>query len=345
MKLRFDQLQANLSKGLAPIYLISGDEPLQIQEAADTIRQAVREAGYSEREVMHVEKGFDWNSLAAASSAMSLFAEQRLLDLRMPSGKPGKPGKPGGAALTEYAARPAEDTILLITSGKLDKSAQNSKWFKSLDRVGVTLQVWPIDIQQLPNWIARRMKQKGMSPTREVCSLIAERVEGNLLAADQEVEKLFLLHGAGEIDLATVSAAVADSARFDVYSLADSALLGNTARAVRILDGLRAEGVEPILILWALTREIRQLAKMAHELARGGSLNSLFSSYRIWQSRQPLLRSALKRHKVADWDAMLSACAHLDRVLKGAAQGSRWDELLQLTLRLTGTDPMARATA
>jgi len=340
VKLRIDQLDAVLARGLAPIYMLSGDEPLQLQEAADTIRAAVRRAGFSEREVMHVEKGFDWNSLAAASNALSLFAEQRLIDLRMPT---GKPGKPGGAALAEYAAQPAEDTVLLITSGKLDKSTQNTKWYKSLDRAGVTLQVWPIEIQKLPGWINQRMQAKGMKPSRDACVLIAERVEGNLLAADQEIEKLFLLNGEGVIDATTVATAVADSARFDVYTLADSALLGNTPRAVRILEGLHAEGVEAIIILWALTREIRQLTRMAHELERGTQLNALFSSYRIWQSRQPLLRGAIKRHTAAEWNELLSHCAHIDRVVKGAAQGSPWDELLQLTLRIAGGDPLRAA--
>ena len=256
MKLRFEQLSEHLQQGLRPIYLLSGDEPLQLGEAADAIRAQARAQGFAEREVMHVEAGFDWNALAAASDTLSLFAEQRLIDLRLPS---GKPGKEGGAALAEYAANPPQDTVLLITSGKLDKNAAKAKWYKALDSAGVTLQVWPVEANQLPRWVGQRMRARGLSASPEAAQLLAERVEGNLLAAAQEIEKLLLLYGESSVDAEMVEQGVADSARYDIFELVDTALLGDAPRVARIMEGLHGEGVEPILILWALVREIRAL--------------------------------------------------------------------------------------
>ncbi|MEE8380042.1 MAG: DNA polymerase III subunit delta, partial [Gammaproteobacteria bacterium] len=208
MKLYPEKLNAHLKGDLLPIYFFSGDEPLQLGEAADAVRRAAREQGYTEREVMHAERGFDWNELLAASNAMSLFAEKRVIDLRLPT---GKPGKDGGAALVEYAERPPEDTVLLVSSGKVDKRSQSAKWYKALDKVGATLQVWPVDAKEMPNWLDQRLRSRGLQPERDAARLIAERVEGNLLAAAQEVDKLLLLNGEGPLSTEQVEAAVADS--------------------------------------------------------------------------------------------------------------------------------------
>lgn len=333
MKLYYDKLGAHLQQGLQPVYLLSGDEPLQLMEAGDAIRRCARESGFAEREVMHVEPGFDWDALLAASNSMSLFAEQRLIELRMPN---GKPGKEGGKVLTEYAANPPPDTVLLITSGKLDRSAQNSKWFKSLDKAGVTLAVWPVEPQALPGWVMQRMRSRGMQPTPEAAQLLAERVEGNMLAAAQEVEKLLLLYGESPIDAQQVEEGVADSARYDIFELVDTALLGDVPRTSRVVQGLRGEGVEPVLVLWALLREIRSLVKMAAEIEKGDAIDPVMEQFRIWNKRKPPVKAGLRRHNLKRWQLLLRRAGRIDRMIKGIEPGNAWDELLQLALLMAG---------
>jgi DNA polymerase-3 subunit delta len=333
MRLRADDLEGHLKRGLLPIYLVSGDEPLQLNEATDALRAAARAQGYTEREVLQVETGFDWGALAAAGSNLSLFAERKLIELRLPS---GKPGDAGAKALTAYATAPSPDNLLLISCGKLEKQQQSSKWFKALEAAGAVLQVWPVEPRALPGWIRQRLLSRGMQPTPEAAQLLAERVEGNMLAAAQEVEKLVLLHGTGALDGETVRTAVADSARYDVFELADAALGGDAARCARIVEGLRGEGEEPVLILWALVREVRTLALVAAEQAAGTPLDTLLQQQRVWDKRKPLYQAALKRHNLRRWRALLRRAARLDRVCKGAEPGNPWDELLQFSLLMAG---------
>ncbi|RMN31989.1 DNA polymerase III, delta subunit, partial [Pseudomonas cannabina] len=268
MKLAPAQLGKHLQGTLAPVYVISGDDPLLCQEAADAIRAAARQQGFDERQVFSADASFDWGTLLQAGASMSLFAERRLLELRLPS---GKPGDKGAAALMEYCARPAEDTLLLISLPKLDGSAQKTKWGKALVEGAQTqfVQIWPVDIGQLPQWIRQRLSQAGLAATQDAVELIAARVEGNLLAAAQEIEKLKLMAEEGQITVETVQAAVADSARFDVFGLTDAVLNGEAAHALRMLEGLRGEGVETPVILWALTRELRALANMSQQFSQG----------------------------------------------------------------------------
>ncbi|MCF5632714.1 DNA polymerase III subunit delta, partial [Pseudomonas syringae] len=279
MKLAPAQLGKHLQGTLAPVYVISGDDPLLCQEAADAIRAAARQQGFDERQVFSADASFDWGTLLQAGASMSLFAERRLLELRLPS---GKPGDKGAAALMEYCARPAEDTLLLISLPKLDGSAQKTKWGKALIEGAQTqfVQIWPVDIGQLPQWIRQRLSQAGLAATQDAVELIAARVEGNLLAAAQEIEKLKLMAEEGQITVETVQAAVADSARFDVFGLTDAVLNGEAAHALRMLEGLRGEGVETPVILWALTRELRALANMSQQFSQGVPLDKIFSSAR-----------------------------------------------------------------
>ena len=338
MKLRPDQLKnhfANDRSGrMAPVYLVSGDEPLQAGEACDAIRARARELGYGGREVIHVEAGFDWGVLHAAANSLSLFSERRIIELRLPT---GKAGDAGSKALVEYAQRPADDAVLLVITGKLDKAVMAGKWVSALDRVGVVMQVWPVEVRQLPGWITQRMRARGMQPDAEGAALLAERVEGNLLAAAQEIEKLFLLYGTAQINLHAIAEAVVDSARFDVYGLVDSALAGDAARAARMLNGLRSEGVEPVLVLWALAREIRSLAEMAHEIQAGSAVDQVMAAHRIWEARKPLIKSGLKRNTRVQWQAMLHHAGQIDRIIKGVMSGNAWDEMLHLTLLMAGT--------
>ncbi|MGH8353856.1 MAG: DNA polymerase III subunit delta [Pseudomonas sp.] len=337
MKLAPAQLAKYLQGNLAPVYVVSGDEPLLCQEASDAIRAATRSRGFAERQVFHAEANFDWGLLYEAGASLSLFAEKRLLELRLPS---GKPGDKGAAALLEYLSRPPEDCVLLLSLPKLDGSTQKSKWAKALidGSQAQFIQIWPIDAQQLPQWIRQRLAQAGLAASQEALELIAARVEGNLLAAAQELVKLKLLAENGQVDASTVQAAVADSARFDVFGLIDAALNGEAAHALRMLEGLRGEGVETPVILWALARELRLLANLAQQYSQGVPLEKAFASARppVWDKRRPLMSKALQRHSAARWNQLLMDAQRIDAQIKGQAAGDPWNALSRLTLLLAG---------
>ena len=332
MKLRPEQLSSHLKQGLRPIYFVSGDEALQVMEAADALRVAARAQGYMEREVFEVDAHFDWQILLDAANSMSLFADKRILDLRLPS---AKPGKQGGDVLQKYAARPADDAVLIITAGKLESASKNSKWFKSLDEVGVAIQCWPVNVTELPRWIEARMRERSMRAGNGVAQLLAERVEGNLLAAAQEVDKLLLLHGAGDISLQQAIEAVADSARYNVYDLVDSALGADVARTARMVAGLQAEGEAITLLIWALSRELRGLLTMSES---GLSADAAVIKAGVWENRRGLISKALARHSAARWKLFVKRCARLDRICKGMEPGVKseraWDELLILVTQI-----------
>jgi len=328
MKVRPDQIERHLKSELAAIYFICGDEPLQVMESADRIRAEARKRDYTEREVLDVDAQFDWNQLLDSGNSLSLFAEKRILELRLPT---GKPGKIGSKILQEYAQRPADDAILIISSGKLEGSSKNTRWFKSLDQQGVIIQCWPINADQLPGWINQRLQSKGITADREAVQLLSDRVEGNLLAAAQEVDKLFLLYGAARLDFEQTASAVADSARFNIYDLVDSALAGDVARTSRIIGGLKSEGVEPVLMLWALSREVRMIAKISEANI---SADAAMAKQRVWENRKALIRRALSRHHAGKWKLFLKRCAKIDKIIKGVEQGRAWDELLMLSTQI-----------
>ncbi|AJO80842.1 DNA polymerase III subunit delta [Pseudomonas sp. MRSN 12121] len=337
MKLAPAQLGKHLQGPLAPVYVISGDDPLLCQEAADAIRAAARQQGFDERQVFSADANFDWGTLLQAGASMSLFAEKRLLELRLPS---GKPGDKGAAAFIEYCSRPAEDTLLLVSLPKLDGSAQKTKWGKALIEGEQTqfIQIWPVDANQLPQWIRQRLSQAGLSANQDAVDLIAARVEGNLLAAAQEIEKLKLMAEGGQITAETVQAAVADSARFDVFGLVDAVLNGEAAHALRMLEGLRGEGVEPPVILWALSRELRALANMSLQYSQGTPLDKVFSQARppVWDKRKPLMSKALQRYSAPRWAQLLLDAQRIDVQIKGQATGSPWSSLSRLSLLMAG---------
>ncbi|BAO45638.1 DNA polymerase III subunit delta [Thiolapillus brandeum] len=328
MKLRLEQLASSLNKGLAPVYVISGDEPLQLGEAADQVRAAARQAGYLSREIMEADARFDWNRLGEEANALSLFAEQKIIDLRLPS---GKPGTTGARALVEYCGNPPADTLLLVTLPRVPLTA---KWIKALEKTGVLVQVWPIDEGRLPRWIAGRMQAAGLRPERGVAEMLAEHTEGNLLAARQEIEKLVLLYGEGAISQEQLLDAVSDSARFDVYALVDAALAGRKARCTHILSGLKGEGIAPPVVLWALAREIRGLANMAAAMATGMSVSQAMNQARVWKARAPLVSQGLRRLKPEDCSALLEQCMEIDAAIKGGWPGDPWLMLEQVTLAL-----------
>lgn len=329
MRLRPEQLSAQLAKGLAPVYLIGGDEPLQRTEGVDAVREAARDNGFTEREVFTVEPGFEWSELELASASLSLFSDRRLIELRLPSGKPTRPGV---AYLETYASSPPPDTLLLIEAGKLDKDVLNSAWLRAIDRVGVVVHAKQLTLQETRDWVARRLRSRDLRPDSQAVGLLVDRVEGNLLSAAQEIEKLRLLHGGGEVGSEAVLGAVTDSARYSVFDLADAALAGDRLRCARIIGGLQAEGIEPVLVLWSLSREARTLTAVAERLGQGASEAAAMQG--VWRSRQSLVRRAVKRRPTGYWRSVLLQCARVDRVIKGRAEGRVWDELLQLAFRL-----------
>lgn len=332
MRIFPDKLESQLNRGLLPIYIISGDEPLQVMECSDLVRHGAKKQGFTEREVFTADSEFDWNSLAAASDSFSLFSERRLLELRLPT---GKPGRIGGQVLRDYAARPAEDSVLLIISPKLDKSATASAWYKALDKAGASLQIWPIATPELPKWIEQRMRRAGLNPSYDAARLIAERVEGNMLAAQQEIDKLCLINDKGDIDVKTVAASVANSSRFTIYDFSDACLAGDANRLVKVFNRLGEEGVEPVLLLWALTRDVRTLASLAYKVASGKTLSMAMNEERIWKNRQNLMQRALSRHNVSQWGAFLNECAVLDRLVKGSQEGDITVSLIDLGLSIS----------
>lgn len=328
MKISVDKLAAHLHDRLAPIYLVAGDEPLQREEAADAVRRAAKAGGYADREVFFADASYDWRQLANAGASLSLFASRRVLDLRLPTGKPGA----GAAVLEAYAADPAPDTVLLVVSAKLERGG--GRWAAALERAGVFVQIWPVEAARLPAWLASRMRRLGLEPSHEAVNVMAELVEGNLPAAAQEIDKLLLLQGPGPVDADAVRSAVADSARYDPYKLVDAALAGDQVRTAHILGGLREEGVEPTFVLWAFTREIRKLVSMAWEIRSGVPRGRVLAS--VWEKRRGAVEQALSRHTARDWQAMSVQLSHTDRVIKGRAAGRVWDELLNLSEHLAG---------
>ncbi len=338
MQLKPEQLDAHLQHTLAPVYFISGDEPLRVLEAADAVRTAARSQGFAERDVLTVQAGFDWNSLLAEAGNLSLFARRRVIDLRMPT---GKPGETGAKVLREFVARPPEDTLLLITAGKLEPAARKSKWVQALERAGVVVLVWPLGEQEFFAWVQARMRKRGLQPGVDAVRMLAERVEGNLLACVQEIDKLYLLQGPGPVDADAIGSLVGDHARYDVYTLVDAALAGKAARSVRILNGLQAEGVAPPVVLWALARELRSLAVMAAEHAQGQAIPGVLARFHVWANRREAVSAALRRLPAAGCARLLRKCAAIDRIAKGRATGNTWDELLQLTLQLAGQPALA----
>lgn len=340
MELRPDQLDQHLAGELAPVYRVSGDEPLQHTEVGDAIRAAARARGYSVREVHEARADFEWSRLTEAGSNLSLFGDGRLVDLRLPT---GRPGREGGAVLKAWAQKPPEDAVLLVTTPRLERDVLKSAWCRALDAAGVAITLHLPERGQLPRWIEHRMQARGLQPDREAVTLLADRIEGNLVAAAQEIDKLLLLHGPGPVDSDAVATAVADSTRFGPFDLGDAVVDGEPERLARIAAGLRAEGVAPPLALWALHREIELLATVAARCAGGESRSAAVRAAGVWQRRQDRVARAVTRMPANAWARLLVGCARLDRVAKGAERGSFWEELVELGLTAAGA-PMPELT-
>lgn len=331
MRIRGDQLAGALKGVLAPVWLVSGDEPLLVDEAVTRIRAAALAQGFDERQSAQSEPGFDWRAWAGGFDSLSLFASRRMIELRLPT---GKPGVEGGKVLEAWAQQPPADTLLLVTTPRLDKAAMALKWVKALEAKGVLVQTWPPALDRLPEWIGERLGRHGLKADRETLAWLTARVEGNLLAAHQEIEKLALLLPPGPLDLATARASVADVARYDVGDLSEAFLKGDAARFCRILDGLKAEGEGLPLVLAVFGGEVRTLYRLAAGLSRGERLQGLMAALRVWESRQGLLERALKRADPARLAWAMGGLARLDRAAKGLLREDAWYELKQLGLVL-----------
>jgi DNA polymerase-3 subunit delta len=332
MRLYPEKLASHLQQTLVPVYLLSGDEPLLLQECADQIRRTAREQGCSQREI--IDGGvshFNWQDLLHSATDMSLFAERKLIELRLPS---GKPGAEGSKALCEYLDIASGDDVLLIIAGKVDKQSTNSKWYKALDKAGATIQIWPIDSKELPRWLQQRVRDAGMSIDQEALQFLCDRVEGNLLAAVQEVEKLKLLATDSQITTQTVIDAVSNNARYNVYAMADSALKGDASTSLRMLHGLRTEGSEPPVVLWSLVREIRTLYEAQLDCDNGQSAQQALSARRVWQNRMPFMQDALARHNSNSLALLLEQASAVDGSIKGFGGGKPWDNLERLVMGL-----------
>ncbi len=332
MRLYPEKLTAQLRQQTLPVYFISGEEELLVQECCDQVRQAARTAGCATREILDADsKGFSWQDLLNCATDMSLFGDRRLIELRLPS---GKPGTEGSKALVEYLERASGDDMLLIVSGKIDRQSQNSKWFKALDKAGAWVQLWPVTAEELPRWLRQRLAASGLQIDDDALALLSERVEGNLLAAVQEVEKLKLLTPAKHIDAQTVTGAVLDNARYNLFAMTDAALKGDAAGSLRMLHGLRGEGTEAAVALWSLAREIRSLYQIQCDCDRGQPVQQVLQARRVWKNRIPLVQAALGRHSSTSLASLLELAKDADGAIKGYAEGRPWDHLDNIIVAL-----------
>ncbi|HET9865135.1 MAG TPA: DNA polymerase III subunit delta [Steroidobacteraceae bacterium] len=324
MKLTFDTLRSHLAGEPARAYLVSGDEALLVAEAADAIRARVRRAGFEEREVHFIERVADWEAVRASSNNLSLFGARKLIELRLPSGKPGV----GGAnAIVGLLGSPNPDNVYLMLTGKLEREQNSSAWVKAFESAGAWLPIWPVDVGRLPQWLRARAATLELELDEAAIRFIVERTEGNLLAAQQELEKLKLLAGGRKVDLEAVRASLGDNARFDVFQLGEAALGGDVPRGLRILAGLRSEGVEPTLALWSLAREIH---------AAWGTTQGDGSGTRGWQRPSAALENAKRRASRLPYARLAARLARADRMIKGQQYGDAWDEMALMIVEFAG---------
>lgn len=338
MRINSDQIAQSLNTKIAPFYWIAGDETLLVQESLTQLRTRVREQGFSEWELMFVDRSFDWQSLLQSGNSMSLFSDKKIIEIRLQSAKLDDAGK---SALKQYLNSPNPDNVLILVSPRVEPAALNTQWFKALESAGVFVTVWPIFAEKLPSWIRTRMANAGMTADPEAIAILAERVEGNLLAADQEIEKLGVLTGASRehkvhIDRKHIMSLVADSSRYNSFNLIDAALTGDARRCIKIINGLRAEGTEPLQLLGALTTELRRLVAVSHHLERGQGLAQAMKSEGVRRNHEKELGQAVQRISLVELETMLGDARQVDLAVKGLSPADPWSVLSQLFLRLSG---------
>ncbi|MSQ19332.1 MAG: DNA polymerase III subunit delta [Betaproteobacteria bacterium] len=330
-QLRADQLDQHLAKHLLPLYVIHGDEPLLSLEVADAIRMKARAAGCAERDIFVAERGFEWARLNHAAADMSLFSDRKLIELRIPN---GKPGDAGAEAITTYCSHLVEENVTLVNLPRLSKTDQSSKWFTALSERAMVVNVFPVERARLGLWIGARLARQKQRADDAALAFMADAVEGNLLAAHQEIQKLGLLYPEGSLTIEQIRTAVLDVSRHDVYQLAEAMLAGDAVRTTKIVQSLHGEGEQVLRLLWVLSEEIRALGRIADGLGNGRSAQELLRDNRIWgEPRQTLIVRAARTVRPAAIEAALSHAANIDRLAKGIGKGDPWDELLGLALR------------
>lgn len=340
MILKPDALIPALRKNLPAIIWLSGDDPLLMQESGDSVRQLAREQGFTEREVMHAARDFNWHDLLHSAGSLSLFAERRLIELRLSSAKLEKAHQ---EVLVAMAAKPSPDNLLLVFSPRLEKATMKTKWFGNIDKVAAVVQLWPITPRELPGWIRRRLQHYRMDIDNDALQLLAERVEGNLLAATQEIEKLHVLFGEARLDLRAIAQSVADSSRFNSFELADTCLLGRCDRALKILSHLQAEGEEHLRVANVLINDIRLLAQMRQQVDDGHNIHGVVKAAVRMFTRHSGYESALNRHSMADLEHMLGQARRIELSVKGSLDTKPWDEIQDLVIWLSGAKPPVAA--
>ena len=339
MNIKAEQLSAHLkSKSLSSIYIISGDELLLVQEAADAVRAAAKLNGHIERKLFHADSKFDWNDILTEVDSRSLFSNKKFLEIRIIT---GKPGDEGSKALQAYLKKVDPETFTLIVTPKLDKASTRSKWFTALEAQGIFIQIWPIGAHQLPQWLNQRLNQSDIKVSGEALSILAENIEGNLLAAIQEIEKLKLLAPKEEMTGEAMSVMVTDSAKFNVFSLVDRIMEGEAQKACRILHGLRSDGTEAAFVLWAITRHLRIIFKGSEAVASSENIDSALLKLGVWENKKTLVKKTINRTSSVRLQQMLKLSGGIDRSLKGVGLGSSWDELTTLTLLLCGVQSLS----
>ncbi|MEQ1637618.1 MAG: DNA polymerase III subunit delta [Methylococcales bacterium] len=334
MRLTAQKLNEALQNRLAPVYFLTGDEPLQLGEAADAVRSAARGAGFSEREVISVDAHFEWHTLAEAAGSLSIFADKKLIDIRIPE---GKLGNDGSKAIQAYCERPPSDTLLLISTAKIAASSLKSRWFEAVDNCGVVVQVWPLDGKELVQWLQQRAVRRGLTIELESIKLLASKIEGNLLAAAQEIEKLFVLYGQQLITTQALADVVADSARYDVFKLVDAVLAGRPNRILKILQSLQDEGIAAPVVLWGLTREARLLLSIQSQLQQRIPREQVFKNHQLWDKRKASVNDALAKMPRKQLFKILVLSAKADQQIKGQEHGDPWETLLKICLLFTTT--------
>ena len=341
MELNVARLERQLDELQSRCFLIHGEETLLVEECRDLLRQHFVERGFGDLNRLTVETGFDWSNFSQSNQTLSLFAERKYIELRIPSGKPGDKGT---KLISEFAQDAPDDTILVIICGKLDKKTLGSKWCAQIRSSGVVVDTGTVATHRLPEWVQSRLKYHGINASRDVAERLAWYVEGNLLAADQEIRKLALVHSPDHpLDIASLDKMMADQARFSVFTLSDACLSGKPMRCLRILNNLKKEGVEPILVLWALTREVRTLGLLTAEVQLGQSMSQAFKRHRVWSNRTQLMGGAMKRLPSELLQKLQQRLALLDRAIKGQQQindgpSDIWVEFERIVLGLCGTN-------
>lgn len=344
MKIRIDQLAGQLKKGIAPIYIVSGDEPQLVMECCDGIRSVLQKAGFSERHRLSAwQQGFDWQQLWQQARSLSLFASRKLIEIHLNSGK--GPTQAGRTVLQHYARQPVADNVLLLVTPRLEKSTLASKWFKALEQPAVWIPIWPLDAQQRVSWVRQRLQKARLQADHEAITLLVERTEGNLLAAAQAIEKLTLNPTGQTISSQQVLDQVSDNARYDVFGWVDSLLAGQSASGLKILARLRTEGIDPVALLWPLAHQLRLLIDIADHMRQGATFASALEyackqhkgSLYLLKKRQNLLQASLQRHRPRQLRHMLTAVHRIDQSIKGMLKQPVWDQITELAAQIAGT--------